>query len=402
MLSNWFRWFPGWVRVEAEGGYPERLFNDLAAAGIPVWGVHRREEWVRFCCFAGHYRRLRPLSRRACMRMRMRRKHGLPFWHHRYRHRKGLLVGLALYGVVLALLAPRIWVIEVAGNTAVPTADILALGEKWGVRLGARVEDIQVKNLQLQGTGDLPSLSFVTANPSRCVVTLEVREREQPPQVIDLSRPSDLVAVCDGLVLQVEARSGLPLVMEGEAVTAGTPLITGRVPSELGEKLYRSYGEVWAQTQRRITVAVPLSDVRYVATGKTVCQPTFSFLCWDFPLYSKTPLQGNFLCKQTEKRLTIGGVALPLGITTAYYRPLSEKNVLRTSGQAEKVAKERLAEQEQQLFLPGNFEKHTETGKVVGDQYVLTATYLCRENIAIEVPIEGIITDPEGAERKKD
>lgn len=395
MLSNWFRWFPGWVRVEAEGGYPERLFNDLTAAGIPVWGVHRREEWVRFCCFAGHYRRLRPLSRRACMRMRLRRKYGLPFWRHRYRHRKGLLVGLALYGLVLSLLAPRIWVIEVAGNTATSTDAVLAVGEKWGVRLGARVEDIEVKNLQLQGTGELPELSFITVNPSHCVARIEVREREETPQVLDLSCPSDLVAACDGLILQVESRSGLPLVMEGEAVTAGTLLITGRVPTDLGEKLYRSYGEVWAQTRRRITVTVPLADTRSVPAGEPVCRPVFSFLCWDFPLYSKTPLRGDLLHKQTKNYLTVRDVVLPIGITTDYYQPLTAVSFLRTSEQAENLAKERLAEQETALFQPGNYEKQTETGKLIGGQYVLTATYLCRENIAVEVPIEGIVTDEE-------
>ena len=401
MLSNWFRWFPGWVRVEAEGGYPERLFNELTAAAIPVWNVRYREAGVRFCCYAGHYRQIRPLSRRACMRMRCYRKHGLPFWWHRYRHRKGLLIGAVLYFLILSLIAPRIWVIEVVGNTTTPTEQILAVGEKWGVRLGARVEDIQIKALQLQGTGDLPTLSFITANPSHCVARLEVRERESPPEIIDLSQPSDLVASCDGLVLQVESRSGLPLVMEGEAVTAGTVLITGRVPTDLGEKLYRSYGEVWAQTRRRITVSVPLTDTRAIPVGEVVCRPVLTLFCWDFPLYSKTPLQGEMLQKQTKHFLTIRGVQLPFGITTDYYHSLAQEPFLRTTEQAKLEAQSQLAEQEKRLFLPDGFEKQTETGKVVDGVYVLTATYLCRENIAMEVPLEGIVADSNSPQEKK-
>ena len=121
-LSQMFRFVPGWVRVEAEGGYPERLFNAIARQEISVWGLHRRQEWTRFCCFARDYRRLRQPARRACVRMRVRQKHGLPFWLHRYRHRKGLVAGALLYGVILALLAPRIWVVQVVGNTATPAA----------------------------------------------------------------------------------------------------------------------------------------------------------------------------------------------------------------------------------------------------------------------------------------
>ena len=72
VLTPVLRWFPGWVWVEAEGGYPERLLNEIAARNMQVWGVQRRGESTRFCCFAREYRRLRPLARRACVRMRVR------------------------------------------------------------------------------------------------------------------------------------------------------------------------------------------------------------------------------------------------------------------------------------------------------------------------------------------
>ena len=31
VLTPVWRWFPGWVRVETEGGYPERLLNGITA-----------------------------------------------------------------------------------------------------------------------------------------------------------------------------------------------------------------------------------------------------------------------------------------------------------------------------------------------------------------------------------
>ncbi len=385
MVSQMLRWIPGWVRVETEGGYPERLLNELTAAQIPVWHIHRQAEHTRFSCLAGDYRRIRPLARRACLRMRMRQKHGFPFWRHRYRHRRGLLVGLVLYGVVLALLAPRIWVIEVEGNSTTPTAAILAEAEKYGVRLGARMDQLDIKGMQLGGPDALPGLAFLTVNPSYSVARIQVTEREPTPQIIDLSRPSDLVASCDGRILRVEARSGKPLVMAGEAVTAGTVLITGRVETDLGEKLYRSYGEVWAETYRRITVSVPLLQTRLVPTGKRVCRPTVAFLCWDFPLYSKTTLQGKWSHFQTSHPLVVADTALPLGLTCDYYQSMTEQRVARTKEQARLLAEEQLSAQEQELFLPAAYERLTTVGKLQEGQYVLTATYRCQENIAVEV-----------------
>lgn len=390
MMSRLLWWFSGWVRVEAEGGYPERLLNEMAVAGIPVWQLRRREEWMRFSCPAADYRRLRPAARRACLRMRIRQKHGFPFWRHRYRHRKGLLVGLALYIAILALLSPRIWVIQVSGNIETPTEEILAVAAERGVRLGARMDRIAIKELQLQGTNALDKVAHITVNPSHCVARIEVTEREPTPEVIDLSQPSDLVAVCDGVILEIEARSGQPLVKIGEAVTAGTTLITGRVQTKLGEKKYRSYGAVWAQTRRRITVSVPLVYTRYVPAGESICRPTVSLLCWDFPLYSNTPLQGEHLRRTTRHFPTIGGITLPFGWSTDYYLPLTAAQTARTAVEAENLAHQQLIEQETVLFLPESYEKQTENGRVKDGQYVLTATYLCRENIASEVPLADV------------
>jgi len=300
-------------------------------------------------------------------------------------------VGLVVYAVILAGLAPRRWGIEVQGTADTPVEQVRQVAAQRGVRLGARMADVDIKDLQLRGNDTLDSVSFITVNPSHCVARIQVTEREPTPQVLDLSQPSDLVAMCDGKILEMEVRSGQKLVMVGEAVTAGTRLVTGRVESELGEKLYRSYGAVWAQTNRRITVSVPLKYTRSIPSGEAVCRPVFSLLCWDFPLYSKTPLQSKTAHRRTERFLTIDGTRLPLGVTTDYYLPLTEITALRTSEQAEQLAHRRLKELEGELFLPDGYEQQSVTGRVRDGAYVLTATYLCRENIAVEVPLDGAL-----------
>lgn len=387
MVSRFIRWFPGWVRVRTEGGYPERLLNAITAAGIDVWHIHYRGEELRFSCRAGDYRRLRPMARRACLRMRMGQKHGFPFWRRRYRRRYGLLVGAVLYVTFLLMLSPRIWVVEVEGHTVTPTAAVLGLAEQYGVRIGARTDALNIKGLQLHGPDRLTTVSFITVNPSHCVARVQVAERAPTPQVVDLSRPSDLVAVRDGRILQVESRSGTPLVKVGEAVTAGTVLITGCVETDLGEKLYRSYGEVWAETTRRITVSVPLVQRDLIPTDKAICRPTFSFLCWDFPLYSKTPLQGETAHFSTTHPLVIRDTVLPVGLACDYYVPLVPHRTIRTVEQAEMLAQEQLTQQETEVLAAGRYERLSETGRVQGDAYVLTALYRCRENIAVEVPL---------------
>ena len=388
MITRLLRWFPGWVRVETEGGYPERLLNDLAGK-VDVWYVRRAEENMRFSCRAGDYRRMRPMARRACLRMRVRQKHGFPFWRHRYRHRKGLLVGLAVYVVLLLVLSPRIWVIEVEGNLLTPTEEVLELAEQYGVRLGARMDQLQIKEFQLHGANSLGAVGYITVNPSHCVARIQVTERAKTPEVIDLSHPSDIVAARDGIILQIEARSGQKMVRVGEAVTAGTILISGRVDTDLGEQLYRAYGEVWAETTRHITISVPLLQKRWTPTDRVVCRPVLSLFCWGFPLYSERPLQEKMSRIYMNHPLIIEGVTLPLALSCTYDVFLTEVRTVLTTDQARDLAQKQLSEQETALFSPNTYTRLSESGRVQGDAYVLTATYRCRENIALEVPLTG-------------
>lgn len=388
MLSGVLRWFPGWVRVETEGGYPERLLNGLTKAGIHVWGVRCRHEWMRFSCPAGEYKYLRPLARRACVRMRVRQKFGLPFWIHRYRHRRGLLIGAAFYVLILCLLAPRIWVVQVRGNAETPAAAVLEEAEKHGVRIGASVKDIDVKRLQISGLEALPSVAWLTVNPSGCVARIEVKERRPAPEVLDLTQPSDLVAVRDGRILRMEVRSGQRLVKDGEAVTAGTVLVTGRVASEMGEKLYRSYGEVWAETRRQITVEEELVYQRRVLSDRVIFRPVFSFLGWEVPLFSEGALPEGTDCRQEKHFLTAYGKTLPLGVIHNYYTPTHTVKTARTRQQAAALAAEQLKQREKDLFLPDSYEEIERKEEIRDGRYVLTATYRCRENIGVEVPIQ--------------
>lgn len=380
------RWFPGWVRVETEGGYPERLLNMIANEEIAVWGVRFRDERMRFSCFARDYRLMRYRARRACVRMRVRQKHGLPFWLHRYRRRKGMLVGLVLYALILAVLSPRIWAIQVVGNGATSAEEILAVAQDMGVRLGARMDDLQIKQLEIMGLNRLPTLAWISVNPSGCVARVEVTERKPTPQVLDLSHPSDMVAVRDGQIVSMTVVSGEKRVMVGEAVSAGTVLIGGRVESELGEQLYRAYGEVWAQTERQITVSVPLTYYPAQPDGFVAVCPTVHFLGWQVPLYVTPPDGEDYQVTERAHFLQANGLTLPLGVTTSYYIRTAHPRMTRTEEEAAALAEKRLAARQAALLGNIDFEQTKRIAETVDGMYTLSVTYRCIENIAVEEP----------------
>lgn len=383
------RWFYGWARVEAEGGFPERFLNRVAQVGVRLWGVRLQDERMRFYCFARDYRALRPCARAACVRMRVRRKRGFPFIVHRYRHHKGLLVGAALYAAILMALAPRIWVVDVVGCPPEMADEVMAQTEEMGVRVGARMADIDIKAVEITALDRLPMLSWITVNPSGAVARVEVAVREEQPDILDLSVPSNMVAVRDGQILSTRVVSGECRVMVGEGVGVGTVLIGGRVESEeLGVRLYRAYGEVMAQTERQITVTVPLEYDHATPSTPVVVRPTLTFLGWRLPLYADLPLGDTYFRGEREHFLTSGEMRLPLGITTEYHVPVTHTRTCRTEDEALHLAEEKLRAREAELFADIEFSETARQGVTEEGAYRLTATYTCIENIAVEMPLQ--------------
>lgn len=388
LLTPVWRWFPGWVQVEAEGGFPARLLNESAVGGLQLWGVRRRGEQMRFFCFAGDYRRLHSPARRAFVRLRVRQKHGLPFWLHRYRRRRGLAVALAVYGALLLWLFPRIWVVDVVGAEGALAERVATVAAEYGVRLGASMDALEIKDLEISGLDRIPELVWMTVNPSGSVARIEVQKRQPTPQVLDLSKPSDLVAVRDGRILSMTVFGGDRMVRVGEAVSAGTVLVSGKRETLLGPQLYRSYGQVIGETRRRFTVTVPLVYTRQRPAGETVVRPTLFFMGLEIPLYARTSLaEESCVCVERAHFLTAGRLRLPLGITGRYYTPLTGERAVRTPEQAAQLAAKRLENQRRAVL--GEEAVCAEVSRrewTTERDYVLCVEYRCEENIAVERP----------------
>ena len=376
----------GCVQAEGEGGFPAVFLNAVTADEIRVWGVKYREGSVRFYCAPRDYRRLKPYAKRACMRMRVRQKRGIPFALHRVKNRRGLWLAGVLFAGTLLLLSTRIWAVEVVGNTATSAETILSVAEEKGVRLGASMRSVNIKGLEIDGLAHLPTLSWITVNPSGCVARVEVTERKPAPPILDLSTPSDMIALRDGVVLSQIVISGQSLVQSGEGVKAGQMLISGTVASEEGEgsREYRALGEIMARTERCFTVSVPL-DEPYKTPGKLLSFRTdFSFLCWRMSCFASGE-EPSGIRREEKHFLTAGGLTLPLGFTHRYIYEEATAFRHRTPAEAKAEAERRLMQNISAVLGTAAYEETARKEELKNGVYTVTVNLTCRENIATEV-----------------
>ena len=284
---RFLRWLLGWVRLETEGGFPEKLLNGAAKAGFSLWNSCRQGVRMTTCCYARQYKKLRPLAKKACVRMRVLERHGLPFFLHRYRARAGIAAGVLIYALLLQFLSGRIWIVNIEGNDQVPEASIREVLEPLGVQEGGDFRKLDVPSLQLTALQSLPDLTWLAVNLEGSTVHVKVRERGSHAPMEDGAFPSNIKAARDGRVLKIEVTGGQAMVQAGDAVTRDTLLISGVVESKTGPLLRRSSGRVIAETSRTLTAEVPLEETLLLPTGDSIFRPVFTLFGIRVPLFPK-------------------------------------------------------------------------------------------------------------------
>lgn len=374
------RWIRGVVTLEAEGGYPEELLNRAAEQGVELWDTRRRGVSLIARCRAGDYRRLRRPARRSGMRMRVRSRHGLPFLLRPLHARWGLAVGAVAAFIALQLLSGRVWVITVNGNATLPDEQILRVLEPLGVYVGAAFDEVDVPGTQLAALQQLPQVGWLSINASGSVVEVLVSERE-PSLPIEDTAPANVVAACDGVIVEMEVTGGQAAVQVGDAVTKGTLLISGVTDSQVGPLLKRASGSVTARVTVTLTARVPLEEPVKQA-GERICRPTLTLFGLRIPLYTSGSIDKEYTESNYERLLRAGDKTLPLGWTVTEWTVWEDGTVRRTAAEALAEAHRRLAEQEAALTDVTVEEKRIDE-RQDGTAAVVTGTYTVLREIGV-------------------
>ena len=376
----------GYVRVRVSGEHPERFLNLCANNGIAVWNVKRRDEILLCSVFARDYKRIRRLRKRSRVRLRIRYRRGIPFVIHRYRYRKGIIVGALIFALFLGLMPKLVWSVEVCGNERVSTAEILSVANQIGIKNGAKISSLDTENMRLDFLIKMPELSWSAINIEGSRVTIDVRERLSPELVEDKS-PCNLVATADGIITKVYVKKGSAAVKVGDAVRKGDVVALGTVEyGDLSTVLCHAMGEVYAQTDRKITVTVPLTETKLIPTGKNETRRVFQLFGVYLPLYLGS-VKYDYTATASEKTLQSGEVVLPVSIIEAEFREVKKTTVKLSLDDAKKRAKTELKLLEAEQLKGAKIKKKSITFTETEDAIIITADYVCEENIATEKPL---------------
>ena len=382
------RFFWGYVVFSARGAFPERFLNLAARAGVNLFAVEKRDDILYCSVLASEYKALRRLARKSGIKISLREKHGLPFFIWRHRHRKGLLVGAVCFWLTLYFLSLYIWSIDVQGATAVDKSELDNLINSIGVSVGTLKSEIDAPIIEKSIMNQFENISWVSVNVRGSVLSLELKERVEPPDLIPSESPCNVKATREGQVVRMEVYQGSPEVKCGDAVVEGQLLVSGFVEDDFGVcNLRHADAKIFALTRRELKQEVALTQLERQPTGKVVVRKRLKLFGVELPLTLLPAPRGSYEKSLQIDNANVMGVSLPASHYKEIWTQFCEVQVTLTRDEAMSRAHKALEDEENELFKEMHILGCDKKEKFTNDKAILIASYLCEENIAAQEEI---------------
>ncbi len=274
MVLQMLRYGRGHVRIRVTGSSYERFLNMCAKHEILIWDLLCVGNSYEMNMTIQGFRMLKPMARKCGVHIRILKKHGLPFFLYRNRHRKMLLAGIVCGLCLMFLLSRFIWDIRITGNQALTEDVLFDFLEQEEIGYGMRKSKLDCKELAADLRRQFDNLIWVSAKIEGTRLLIDVQENTDLvlDEKIDYG-PSDLVSNVTGTVERIVTRSGVPKVKAGDSIQKGDLLVEGRleITDDSGEVTGYQYcaadADIYVKTAYHYQDSFPLSHSVKSYTG---------------------------------------------------------------------------------------------------------------------------------------
>lgn len=394
MVKHIMNRLKGEVTARVESGFPERVLNLCGEYGLAFWDL----QWESAAAFTftltrRDWKRLRRLTARLDCELTPVGWRGTPFFLGRMRRRYGLWITLGLCSLLLLWGSFFIWDFAIEGNETVSDQEILRALEKYGVAFGTFGYDVNSFQLRNDLLLELPELSYIAINVRGSRAYVQVRERVEAPEIIDMRQPGNTVADRDALVTAIEPWEGEKMVLPGTMVREGQLLISGVVDSGYGGSRYvRGMGRVYGRTWYTLRCRVPLTVWETVYTGENQTRRAVLLGKNRVNLYigSSIPEDNCDKIISWNQWELPGGLVLPVTVVTEELRPYTLEETRRSEEEALALAEAVLDRELAALLGEGELLRREVNYQAEGDTLLVTLTAECQEQIGkfVEIPKE--------------
>ncbi len=381
MLLYILRFLRGYVDFRIIGRFPERFINLCSRRGIRLFHPTPTDDGFFASMFLSDYKRIRKVAYKSSVRLKVVARHGLPFIIHKYRFRKGIVAGAIIFLIITLVLRSFIWTVEINGVETISRSDLYDKINDGGLYIGTYKKNFDSYALERKLMEEFDDIGWMSINILGTKAEIEIKEKEQKPEITDSITPCNIVASRDGLITEIYTRSGKAHITSGSAVIEGQLLISGAVEDSLGGIRYvGAEGEVFAQTTRTMHFSAPKSS-EYKTTSEVINRHRLIFLWSEFPLTLKN-ISSEYTSLIKTDMMSMNNTVIPFGLRTELCSLFSVESYTLDSESAHKRLETdevlwRLFSMQKCNEITTEY-KYTDTK----EEYMLDAIYTCIEDIA--------------------
>lgn len=227
MILLLWKYLQGYVTIKINGYSPERFINLCANNNIYIWNIKKISDGYIFSMSTKAFFMLSPIAKKTKCRVKIINKVGLPFKLLKFKKRKYFIFGLLLSAIFIISLSFFIWRIEIEGNKAYTTEEIISFLSEQNIYIGKFKPKINCSKLDNLLLTHFNNTNWVSSEIKGNKLMIYLREGINPDIKVIEKQPADLIATKSGIIASIITRKGTPLVKEGDSIEKGDILVSG-------------------------------------------------------------------------------------------------------------------------------------------------------------------------------
>lgn len=383
MLLGLIRFFRGYVRFKVIGKFPERFINLAMKNGIGVFDARSSSEELYASVVVSDYRYIRPVARRAGVKLRITKRYGLPFFTYKFRYRWGIAAGVLFFAIFSLIMQNFVWTVELNGVDSISTSQLMTALANNGFAVGKFKGTLDLHSIERQIQLQFDEIGWMSINLIGTHAQIEIKEKALVPNAEISDTPSNIKAKCDGVIVSTNIRRGTAEIAPGSAVSKGQLVVSGFYENALGELHFvDADAEIIANTSHSFSAAC--GETAVLLVPDTITNRSRLQIYWvDFPVTFSSESFPYSVYTQSHQ-LYLDGKPVPLTVSTQYVVNYKEVSIGLDKSAAEKQLNARCTLYK--LFVLNSAIDITENVKIEqnGGVYKVKADYSCIEDIALK------------------
>ena len=388
LILRAIRKVPSCVDFRAEGVFCEKLLTEAMKNGLGISFPRKSGYTMRGTVQAAEYRSLCKIARRLGLKMRIEKKHGIYFTLKRHRDKIGFAAGAIFAAAVVLFLNLFVWEINISGNKAVSSEEIMATLANSGLKTGTLRTAHDARKIEWNIMNDNKEIAWATVNIQGCCVNVVVSEtRREAEMKYDDDKPVNIIAAKYGVIRKMDVFDGQGVVKVGDAVMKGDLLVSATFEDRHGKlTLKHSRARGMAETDYEITVEFPLEQVIETTGGVKKSVKGIEIMGLSIPLGSSRGCE-ELPAEKEEKELYFLWIRLPVKETGTKYYAVKRNTITYTAEQAKGGAFQLLEQKEAEEMSNMEIISRKTEEKIANGKYIIRASYDCIMDIAEEQDI---------------